>query len=396
MKIKRRIFNELIGQFDEPKISILIGPRQVGKTFLLRELELEAKKRKLSTRYFDLEIPDDLLSLGATDKEQFDVLMSSGDVIFVDELYRLKNISHVFKAVYDSRKNKPKIFASGSSALELHTHLKESMAGRVIFNRIFPLTLSELRQQRGYRNKSALINGGMPGLVNLKTQNLITEELQGIVATYINRDIKGLVREENVRAFNQLMYLLAEKQGSVVVAANMANEIGMSKPTVDKYLEILSQTYVCYTVPSYACNLGNELKKSRKQFLFDIGIRNSLIKDFRTIEDRSDAGFLKESFIALNLINQLRANMELRFWRTKQGHEVDFIVLKNRVPYPIEVKSTIGKGDIPDGLRRFLNAYEDAPEAIVFNDSLTDTVDYRGRRVRFLPWTDAEDIDFMR
>ncbi|MBN1864916.1 MAG: ATP-binding protein [Victivallales bacterium] len=395
MKIKRLIFKELVAQFDEPKISVLIGPRQVGKTFLLRELEAEAQKKRLTTRYFDLEIPDDLLALGATDKEQFDVLMSSGDVIFVDELYRLKNISHVFKAIFDSRKKKPKIFASGSSALELHTHLKESMAGRVIFNRIFPLSLSELRQQPRYRDEDALLTGGMPGLVNLVKADDIPKELQNIVATYINRDIKGLVREENVRAFNHLIYLLAEQQGSVVVAANLANEIGMSKPTVEKYLELLSQTYVCHTVPSYARNLGNELKKSRKQFLFDIGIRNSLIKDFRPLSERNDAGFLKEGFVALNLVRQLKANMELRFWRTKQGHEVDFIVVKNRVPYPIEVKSDIKRAEIPDGLKRFLDAYADASEAVVFNDCLTDEVSYQGRRVRFLPWTHAEDIDFV-
>ncbi len=363
--------------------------------FLLRELETEAQKRDLTTRYFDLEIPDDLLSLGATDREQFDTLTSSGDVIFVDELYRLKNISHVFKVIFDSRKKKPKIFASGSSALELHTHLKESLVGRVIFNRIFPLTLSELRQQRSYKDKDALVTGGMPGLVNLAKTDNIPKELQSIVATYINRDIKGMVREENVRAFNHLMYLLAEQQGSVVVAANIANEIGMSKTTVEKYFEILSQTYVCHTVSNYARNLGNELKKSRKRFLFDIGIRNSIIKDFRSISERSDAGFLKEGFVALNLIRQLKANMELRFWRTKQGHEVDFIVIKNRLPYPIEVKSNLKKVEIPDGLKRFLNAYEDAPEAIVFNDRLTDEINYSGRRIRFLPWSMVDEIDFM-
>src|SRR3989338_2945953 len=250
MKIKRSIFDALVAQFDDPKISILIGPRQVGKTFLLRELEAEAKRRGLQTRYFDLEIPDDLLSLGATDKEQFDLLTASGDVIFIDELYRLKNISHVFKSVFDSRKRRPKIFASGSSALELHTHLKESMAGRGVFNRIFPLSLGELRQQPGYRDEDALVMGGMPGLINLAHADDIPRELQGIVATYINRDIKGLVREENIRAFNHLMYLLAERQGSVVVTANLASEIGMSKPTIEKYLEILSQTYVFHTLPT--------------------------------------------------------------------------------------------------------------------------------------------------
>ncbi|MFH1874209.1 MAG: ATP-binding protein [Pseudomonadota bacterium] len=396
IKIKRNIFNELLAQINDPKISVLVGPRQVGKTFLLRELETAAKKKGRKTRFFDLEIPDNLLSLGATDKQQFDTIISSGDVVFIDELYLLKNISHVFKAIFDSRIKKPKIFASGSSALELHTHLKESMAGRVIFNRIFPLSLAELRQKQGFKDEDILVTGAMPGLVNLASKDEAPKELQTIVATYINRDIKGMVREENVRAFNHMMYLLAEQQGSIVVSANLANEIDMSKPTVEKYLDILSQTYVCHTVPSFARNLGNELKKSRKQFLFDTGIRNSLLKDFSSINKRKDAGFLKESFVALNLIRQLKANMELRFWRTKQGHEVDFIVIKNRVPYPIEVKSAIKRAEVPDGMKKFLDIYEDAPEALVFNDYLSEEIAYQGRHVRFLPWVEAEDIDFMR
>jgi hypothetical protein len=236
----------------------------------------------------------------------------------------------------------------------------------------------------------------MPGLVQLPSRNDIPNELQSIVATYINRDIKGLVREENIRAFNHLMYLLAEQQGSVIVAANLANEIGMSKPTVEKYLEILSQTYVCHTVTSYARNLGNELKKSKKHFLFDMGIRNSLVKDFRPIDERNDAGFLKESVVALNIVRQLKPNMELRFWRTKQGHEIDFVVVKNRVPYPIEVKSGLRKPEIPEGMKKFLDAYEDAPTALVLNDRWADEVPYQGRVIRFLPWSASEDIDFMR
>ncbi len=385
-----------MAQFDDPKISVLVGPRQVGKTFLLRELETEARRRGLKTRYLNLEVPDDLLALGATDKEQFDVLTSSGDVVFVDELYLLKNISHIFKAIFDSRKKRIKIFASGSSAMEMHTHLKESLAGRILFNRIYPLSLTELEQQPRYQKEQALVAGGMPGLVNLKSNEDIPNELQTIVATYVNRDIKGLVREENVRAFNQLMYLLAEQQGSIIVSSNLAGEIGMSKPTVERYLEILSQTYVCHMVPSYARNLGNELKKSRKHFLFDMGIRNSLVKDFQPLAERGDAGFLKESFVALNIVRQLKANMELRFWRTKRGDEVDFIVVKNRVPYPIEVKSGLKRAVVPEGLKKFLQAYQDAPEAIVFNDNVEEMVTCDGRSVRFLPWAGAAAIDFMQ
>ena len=395
MKIKRLIFNRLSKQIVEPKISILIGPRQVGKTFLLRELETEARKRGYKTSYFDLEQPHDLLSFGPTEKEQFDTLVSSGDIIFIDEMHLLKNISHIFKAIYDG-KHKVKIFASGSSALEMHKHLKESMAGRVVMNRIFPLTIEELRQIEDFADEDALVTGGMPGLVNCFDLENRINELQSIVSLYISKDIKSLLREENIRAFNHMMYLIAENQGSVVVAANLANEIGLSKPTVEKYLEILSQTYVCHTLNSYAKNLSNELKKSKKYYLFDLGVRNSLLKDFGAAQNRSDAGFLKESFVALSIMKQLKPNMEVRFWRTKRGDEVDFVLIKNRIPFAVEVKSTLSEPVVPSSLKKFLNNYPEAGGAIVFNNNLNKSIEYSGRKVDFLPWTHAERIEFLQ
>jgi predicted AAA+ superfamily ATPase len=395
MKIKRMYFNALASQIAEPKISILIGPRQVGKTFLLKELEIEAQRQGFKTRYFDLEQPGDMLELGATDKEQFDAIVSSGDVVFIDEMHLLKNISHVFKAIHDS-KHKVKIFASGSSALEMHKHLKESMAGRVSMNRIFPLTIEELRQIHGFNDEDTLIEGGMPGLVNCVDLEGKINELQSIVSLYISKDVKSLVREENIRAFNHMMYMLAEQQGSVVVAANLANEIALSKPTIEKYLEILSQTYVCYTVSSFAKNLSNELKKSKKYYLFDLGIRNCLLKNFDAIDRRSDAGFLKESFVATNIVRQLKPNMEIRFWRTKHGDEVDFILLKNRRPFAVEVKSELSKPEIPDGLKKFLSSYPDTVGATVFNNNLNSDLEYNGIKVTFRHWSEANKIEYLQ
>lgn len=395
MKIKRLIYRELEKQIYDPKISILIGPRQVGKTFLMRELATKARKDGLRYRYFDLEQPNDMLSLGATDKEQFDTLVNSGEVVFVDELHLLKNISHIFKAIYDSQ-HKIKIFASGSSSLEMHKHLKESMAGRIIYNKIYPLTIRELKQIKDYTQEEILIIGGMPGLISYTILEEKIKQLQMIVSTYINRDIKGLIREENIRAFNHLMYILAEKQGSVIVSANLANDIGLSKPTIDKYLEILSQTYVCYTVHSYAKNLSNELKKSKKHYLFDIGIRNCLLKDFSPISERKDTGFLKESFVYLSIVKQLKANMEVRFWRTKQGHEVDFVILKNRRPFLIEVKSNLLKPEIPDGIKKFLDYYPNSTGAIIYNDNISCRIQYANKNVQFEHWTKAEKIDFIQ
>lgn len=394
MKIKRHIFNGLKEKITDRKTTVLVGPRQVGKTHLLKELENAFKEQGKTCRYFDLEQPDDLLSLGKTEKEQFDVLTQSAEVIFVDEFHLLKNISKLFKAIHDSH-HRVKIFASGSSALEMHKHLKESMAGRVSFHKIYPLSLKECHQDKAYKDKSLLCFGGLPGLLHCKNDEEKISLLQSLVATYIQKDIKALIKEENIRAFNHLIALLADHQGSVVVAANLSKEIGLSKPTVERYLEILSQTYVCQGLSSYSKNLTNELKKSKKYYLFDLGIRNSIIKDFRSVDDRPDSGVLKETYVYHSILRQLKANMEVRFWRTKRGEEIDFIVIKNRVPFPVEVKSKLTQAEIPKSIRVFFDHYPEAPGAIVFNNDLEETTTYSKRPVIFKLWNQAEHIPFL-
>ncbi|MBX7149685.1 ATP-binding protein [bacterium] len=373
----------------------MVGPRQVGKTFLLRELEKEIQSQGKSCRYFDLEQPSDMLALGASEKEHFDVLTQSGEVVLVDEFHLIKNLSKIFKAIHDS-KHPIKIFASGSSALEMHKHLKESMAGRVIFNKIFPFSLEERLQDKNLKKEDMLIFGGLPGLLHCENSEEKIIELQDMIATYIQKDIKALIKEENIRAFNHLLVLLANYQGAVVVAANLSREIGLSKPTVEKYLEILSQTYICHTLTSFSKNVSNELKKSKKYYLYDLGIRNSIIKDFSEIADRPDAGVLKESFVYLSILKQLKPNMDVFFWRTKSGQEIDFVLVKNRVPFPVEVKSKLSSPEIPQHLKTFLDKYPNSPGAIIFNDSIRETTEYAKRPVAFLHWSEAETIPFLK
>ena len=147
----------------------------------------------------------------------------------------------------------------------------------------------------------------------------------------------------------------------------------MSSKAVNHYLDILEQTYVNYHISSYSKNLGNELKKSCKTYLYDLGIRNVLLKDFSGAQ-RKDFGIILESFVFLKLQTTLKPNMEIKFWRTKDGGEVDFILLKDRNPVPIEVKATVEASQIPWGLKRFLNRYPDVKSAYVINGSFNHQI----------------------
>lgn len=158
--------------------------------------------------------------------------------------------------------------------------------------------------------------------------------------------------------------------------------------TISHYLDILEQTYVNYRVYSFSRNLGNELKKSCKTYLYDIGIRNALLKDFSMLSQRPDKGAIEETFVFLKLLYMVGPDIEIKFWRTKGGDEVDFILLKNRKPIPIEVKSQLGKPQIPQGLKKFLLRYPSTPLAYVINENQTAIVQFNQTELKFITFKD--------
>ena len=395
MKIKRLCFNKLWSEISVPEISILWGARQVGKSTLMRQIQAKAKREGLNTSFFDLEQPADLNRLAGSDDAVMKEITSGAKVVFIDEFHYLKNASKIFKAIYDSQQS-IKIYASGSSSLEIHKHIKESLAGRFIRTTIFPLSIKEWKKISGYQPDAYFQWGGLPGLIHCASPVDRVALLENILSSYITKDIKGLIKEENIRSFNALLYLLAQSQGSVSVVSNLSRETGLSESTVVRHLEIISLTYALHVIHSYSNNLANELKKSKKFYFFDVGIRNMLLKDFRPIDKRDDKGIVYESAVLLHLQYQLKPNMEIRFWRTKRGEEVDFIVLKNRVPLPIEVKSHLSQAGIPKGMKLFLKKYAQAPYGIVFNASLQCQMECEERIVYFKHWTESSSLEYMQ
>ncbi len=175
----------------------------------------------------------------------------------------------------------------------------------------------------------------------------------------------------------------------------------MSEPTLARYLDILQQTYTVFPLGSFSRNLANELKKSKKYYLFDLGIRNMLLKDFSPLATRTDAGLIAESVVESSLRRRLQPHETLHFWRTKQGDEVDFILCRDRTPVPIEVKMSFrGEQDFR-GLSKFLDAYPDAPRAFLFSmdgPELTDPpreFPYSNRRIRILNCRAARSTEFF-
>lgn len=392
MIIKRFILNTLQNEISEPEINILLGPRQVGKTTILKQLQNSSNKKGLKTHFFDLEQPQILAKFNYPDIEIINTIKKSGKIVFIDEFQYIQNASKIFKAIFDSNQ-KVKIFCSGSSSTEMHKHLKESLAGRKFVFRIYPLQFDEIKKHdKNFPIEAYLQFGGLPGLTHTEEPSRKHQILDELLSSYILKDIKSLIKEENIRAFNHLLYLLAQNQGSTISMTNFANQINMSTKAISRYLDILEATYVNYRIYSYSNNLGNELKKSCKSYLYDLGIRNALLKDFSQIKNRKDKGILHESYVFLSLLPKLRPNMEMKFWRTKDGDEVDFIFLENRQPTPIEVKSNLTKAVIPKGLARFLLRYPNVKHAYVVNENLTAELSHQTCAIHFITFENVSSI----
>lgn len=390
--IKRFILENLKNEIKQPEVTILLGPRQVGKTTILKELQKYAKKSGYTTNFFDLEQPQVLAEFNRSNQEIINKIRESGQIIFIDEFQYIQNASKIFKAIFDSNV-KTKIICTGSSSLEIHKHLRESLAGRKFIFHIYPLEYSEIKtSHKTYLLEEYLKYGGMPGLTHTDSQERKQQMLSELLSSYILKDIKSLIKEENIRAFNHLLYLLAERQGSTISVSSLSNQIRLSSKAINRYLDILEETYVNFRVYSYSTNLGNELKKSCKTYLYDIGIRNTLLKDFSDISKRPDKGILAESYVFLKLRANLAPNMEIKFWRTKDGDEIDFILLKNRKPIPIEVKSNLTNLRIPKGLNRFLLRYKNIKTAYVINQSLKGNITHNSCKVIFITFSDFEKI----
>lgn len=406
MSLKRIIYEDLVGNLAGKEVGIIIGPRQVGKTTLLGEIAKYCRNRGKKHKYFNLEMPADANYFARDFQTLLDNLCKEKQVILIDEFHYLPNATRLFKSIYDGRK-RVKIYASGSSSIEMHKHLKESLAGRRRLFRLFPLSFSEWLPSKSpgiklpasinskvspgnhFKLKTYLeefiILGGMPGLVHQRNPEDKKRLLLDLVATYIQKDIKALLREEDILSFNRLLIMLAGQEGSLLSENGISQSLNYSLRQVRKDLSILSQTFLLDILRPFFANRGRELKQTNKTYFFDSGLRNAVLRDFRKLNGRPDKGALLESFVFHEIQKNLKITQEIYYWRTREKNEVDFILVQDRIPIAIEVKSHLSKPEIPGGIRQFLNKYPECKIAVIFNNDITKKLNLNGRKIIFLP-----------
>ncbi|MBM3252932.1 MAG: ATP-binding protein [Candidatus Omnitrophica bacterium] len=406
MSLKRIIYNDVVGDLKRKEIGIIIGPCQVGKTTLLKELASHHRKAKDLYRYFNLEMPSDAHYFGRDFKDVLTDIEKGKGVVLIDEFHYLPNATKLFKAIYDGLPG-VKVYATGSSAVEMHRHLKESLAGRRRLYRLFPLSFLEwlpskskiIKLPRDIRSRISsqahrvfkkyleefIIFGGMPGLVHEKNIEAKKRLLLDYVVTYVQKDIKALLREEDILSFNRLLSLLAAQEGGFLSENSTSQALNYSLRQVRKDLAILNQMFLLDILKPFFTNRGRELKQTNKIYYFDSGIRNAILRDFRSLNQRQDKGVLVESFVLHEIQKNLRVSQEIYYWRTREKDEVDFVLVQDRIPIPIEVKSKLQVPEIPEGVKKFIHKYPECKKVVILNDDLQETIIYQGKKVIFVP-----------
>lgn len=415
----RKVVVEIEKWIDEPDIIILIGPRQSGKTTILYKLieNLIAQNIASDAIFFfncdNLAVRSVFEDIPTFIRFINQLTTASKPIIIIDEIQRLSNPGMFLKELYDLKLNY-KIIASGSSSLEIRSKIKEALTGRKILFHIFPLDFSEylfitdicsplnssafdefaehytqFDQIWGEKLKSELQRfltyGGYPRIQltdEIEKKKLLLNE---IYSSYVQKDISEFLKIENITGFNKLVQLIALTSGQVINKSDLALNAGINHQTLDKFLGILQDTFFIEPVIPFFTNKLKEIVKNPKLYFLDAGIRNLAIGNFSDPELRQDQGFLQETFVLRELKSILNHTTRLKFWRTKVGAEVDFIVEQGQDIIPIECKSLLKLPNISRSFQNFISLYHPS-KGLVLNSSLFDKIRYNGSEIWFIPY----------
>jgi len=374
MKIHRFLQEQLQQTLLPGKVLVLYGPRQVGKTTLVREL-LNLTERR--TRFVNA---DELLyreALASQNRQTLEDVLADADLLIIDEAQRVENIGLNLKILIDNHPHVT-ILATGSASFELANQINEPLTGRKITFTLFPLSYPEISQTLGPLETRAqleqwLIWGGYPEIVTTPTH--LRERLIGeLVGSYLFRDLLELEGLRRADKLVDLLRLLAFQIGQEVSLSELATNLGINRQTVERYLDLLEKVFVIYRVGGFSRNLRKEVTKNARYYFFDNGVRNSLIQNFNPLALRDDVGQLWENFLMIERIktHEYAGRMVNRyFWRTYDQKELDLIEERQGQLHGFEFKW--GTGKIKGTTRKeFLTAYPDAHLQTITQDNFVD------------------------
>ncbi|MCI0513126.1 ATP-binding protein [candidate division KSB1 bacterium] len=407
----RDIVNQASRYLASDYIMIFTGARQAGKTTILKYLFEKLKSEHQKVYFINLEDMDYLSLLNESPKNLFTIVgmdLKEKVTVFIDEIQYLKHPTNFLKYFFDEYRDQIKLIVSGSSAFYLDTKFEDSLAGRKRIFQVYPLSFSEFLAfkdeadlwEKFKKNVSLehfglhhfnkieqrqlhlwideyLRFGGYPRVVLESDHQEKQEILRDLTDSFIKKDIL----EANVGypdKFLQLLRLLASQIGGLVNKNELANTLGISTSAIDNYLTTMLKSFHLALIPPYYANLRKELTKQQKVYYYDLGLRNFLVRNFEIIDLRSDKGEVFENFIFRELLEFATLD-QIKFWRTQNKNEVDFIVAD---AYAFEVKYQLATFSLSK-YQLFRQAYDKIRFQVIYH---TGTAGKGDSAIGFMPF----------
>ena len=376
-EIQRDLKAVLDSKIGKGKVLLLIGPRQVGKTTLLKNILTSVSTEK-KVQFWNCDESDVRQFLSEANSAKLKSFVGNSDFIVIDEAQRVKDIGLTIKLLHDSFPN-VQLAVTGSSSLDLSNSINEPLTGRKFEYNLFPFSTNELVNHTSMLEemrllKNRLVYGFYPDVVNNPGEE--KEILTNIVNSYLYKDVFEFQDIRKSSVIEKLVQALALQVGSEVSFNELGNLLGIDTVTVQRYVDLLEKAYVIFHIRSFSRNVRNELKKSIKIYFYDNGVRNSVISNFSPIELRSDIGALWENFLISERIkNNAYHNKHAKyyFWRTTQKQEIDFIEEAEQNLFAYEFKYNPKKANSKCPLT-FSNNYPNVPFDVITSENYMDFV----------------------
>jgi uncharacterized protein len=366
-----RELGKLIRKYLYKKKTIIIyGARQVGKTTLVEQLVGESNEKTLFLNGDDADIRTKLSDLSAI---QLKPIIADHKIVVVDEAQRIPEIGLVLKLIHDNYKE-VQLIATGSSAFELAGKIKEPMTGRKLEFYLHPFSFNEMVNHHGFLTEKRLLEhrliyGYYPDIaLNTGEESKL---LRSLASSYLYKDLLTLDHIQKPVLLEKILQALALQIGQEVSYSELAQLLNSDKGTIEKYIDLLEKTYIIFKLNGLSRNVRNEIKKGKKIYFYDNGIRNAVIGNFQPIESRTDSGALWENYI-ISERNKFLLNNDIEFsryfWRTTQQQEIDYIEEIGGLLNAYEFKwNPMRKSIFP---KTFANAYPDSEFQVINPDNM--------------------------
>jgi predicted AAA+ superfamily ATPase len=340
MAIKRTIQERILQRMHKNKAILIFGARQTGKSTLSEALIQKQEESSLSLNGDDSDVRALFQEANAT---KLRAIIGNHKIVLIDEAQRIQDIGLAIKIIVDQIKN-VQVIATGSSSFDLASKINESLTGRKYEFQLFPFSFGEMVSHHGLLEEKRMIDhrmlyGYYPEVVTHPGEE--EERLKLLASSYLYKDLLMLDKINKPAMLEKLVQALAWQVGSEVSLDEISRLLAIDRKTVEKYIDLLEKAFVIFQVPAFSQNVRTEIRKGKKIYFCDCGIRNAVINHFQPVVMRPDKGALWENFVMAERLKFLRnqgKDTKLHFWRTTQQQEIDLIESDAEKLNAIEIK----------------------------------------------------------